>query len=66
MPRYHVIIKDTSLGAVQKEMEITAQQDGSDVLVDLRAPDKQTAKNAVVARLPRGSHFKVEEPEEVP
>ncbi len=66
MPRYHVIIRGSSLGAVEKEMPIAVKRQGSDVVVDLRAADPQAAKDSVVARLPKGSHVKVEDPQEVP
>ena len=66
MPRYHVIIRGSSLGAVEKEMPIAVKRQGKDVVVDLRAADAKTAKDSVSARLPPGSHVTVEDPQEVP
>ncbi len=67
MPRYHVIIKKTSLVAVEEEMRITVmtRPDG-DILVDLRAANPQAAEDAVKARLPKGNTFTVKSTQQVP
>ena len=65
MPRYHLRIRNTSLSAVEKDLAVTLKQDGSDVLVELHAPNPPAATNAVVPRLPKG-HPPVGPPTQVP
>ena len=59
MPRYHLKVTGSNLGAVKEEVRIAVTDQGSGLKVVLHAKDAAAAKALVEARLPKGGDAQV-------